>query len=116
MAIRHPSPCIGPTIEIDSRTIGGDRLRIQISDEENIWIEKRTKQGFDESLPGEGILVLLEDWSVGDSDYNAMNIDQRRPYLQTIEADGNQEQLKGINDGVATDLFSQEMSLENKVY
>ncbi len=100
-----PSPCIGPTIEIDSRTIGGDRLRIQISDEENIWIEKRTKQGFDESLPGEGILVLLEDWSVGDSDYNAMNIDQRRPYLQTIEADGNQEQLKGINDGVETDLF-----------
>jgi len=34
-----------------------------------------------------------------------LNIDQRRPYLKTIEADGNQDQLKGINDGVASDLF-----------
>lgn len=100
-----PSPCIGPTINIDSRSNGGDRVRIQISDDEFIWIEKRTQEGYDESLPGEGILVLLEDFAAGDSAHNAMNIDQRRPYLQAIEADGNQEQLKGINDGVASDLF-----------
>ena len=99
------SPCIGPTLSIDSRAQGGDRIRIQVSPTENVWIEKRTQSGYDESLPGEGILVLLEDWAAGDSAHNAMNIDQRRPYLQTIEADGNQEQLKGINDGVASDLF-----------
>ena len=99
------SPCIGPTIDLESRAIGGDRLRIQVSEDEFIWIEKRTQQGFDESLPGSGVLVLMEDWSVGDSVQNALNIDQRRPYLQTIEADGNQDQLKGINDGVASDLF-----------
>ncbi len=102
---QSPSPCIGPTVSIESRTLGGDRIRIQISEDEFVWIEKRTKQGYDESLPGEGVLVLLEDWAAGDSAHNAMNIDQRRPYLKVIEADGDQEQLKGINDGVASDLF-----------
>ena len=100
-----PGPCIGPTLSIDSRSVGGERLRIQISQDEFIWIEKRSQEGFDESLPGDGVLVLLEDWAAGDSAHNAMNIDQRRPYLQTIEADGNQDQLKGINDGVVEDLF-----------
>ena len=98
-------PCIGPSIAIDSRNVGGERLRIQIDEYEYLWIEKRTQQGFDASLPGEGILVLYEDLVAGDTAHNAMNIDQRRPYLKTIEADGNQEQLKGINDGVASDLF-----------
>ncbi len=100
-----PSPCIGPTISLDSRTEGGERIRVQISQDEYIWIEKRAQDGYDASLPGEGVLVLLEDFSAGDSAHNAMNIDQRRPYLQTIEADGNQEQLRGVNDGVASDLF-----------
>ena len=100
-----PSPCIGPTISIDSRTEGGERIRIQISQDEYVWIEKRTQDGYDASLPGDGVLVLLEDFAAGDTAHNAMNIDQRRPYLQTIEADGNQEQLRGVNDGVASDLF-----------
>ena len=34
-----------------------------------------------------------------------MNTDQKRPYLRVIEADGNEEQLQGINDGVLEDLF-----------
>ncbi|MED5496953.1 MAG: hypothetical protein VX872_05235, partial [Candidatus Thermoplasmatota archaeon] len=100
-----PSPCIGPIIALDDRTNGGDRLRIQVSNDEFIWIEKRVQQGYDASLPGEGVLVLFEDLAAGDSSHNAMNIDQRRPYLKTIEADGNQEQLRGVNDGVASDLF-----------
>ena len=98
-------PCIGPSIDLDSRFAGGERIRIQLAEDEYLWIEKRTQEGYDQSLPGEGVLVLLEDKSAGDSAYNALNIDQRRPYLKTIEADGNQEQLKGINDGVASDLF-----------
>ena len=100
-----PSPCIGPVIALDERTNGGDRIRIQVSNDEFIWIEKRVQQGYDASLPGEGVLVLFEDFAAGDSSHNAMNIDQRRPYLKTIEADGNQEQLRGVNDGVASDLF-----------
>lgn len=100
-----PSPCLGPVIALDDRTNGGDRIRIQVSNDEFVWIEKRVQQGYDESLPGEGVLVLFEDFAAGDSSHNAMNIDQRRPYLKTIEADGNQEQLRGINDGVASDLF-----------
>ena len=98
-------PCIGPSIDLDSRFAGGERIRIQLAEDEYLWIEKRTQEGYDQSLPGEGVLVLLEDKSAGDSAYNALNIDQRRPYLKAIEADGNQEQLKGINDGVASDLF-----------
>ena len=100
-----PSPCIGPVIALEDRTNGGDRIRIQVSNDEFIWIEKRVQQGYDASLPGEGVLVLYEDFAAGDSSHNAMNIDQRRPYLKTIEADGNQEQLRGVNDGVASDLF-----------
>ena len=100
-----PSPCIGPVIELGDRSNGGDRIRIQVSKDEFIWIEKRVQQGYDASLPGEGVLVLYEDFAAGDSSHNAMNIDQRRPYLKTIEADGNQEQLRGVNDGVASDLF-----------
>ena len=98
-------PCIGPSIDLDSRFAGGERIRIQLAEDEYLLIEKRTQEGYDQSLPGEGVLVLLEDKSAGDSAYNALNIDQRRPYLKAIEADGNQEQLKGINDGVASDLF-----------
>ncbi len=100
-----PSPCIGPVIALDERTNGGDRIRIQVSSDEFIWIEKRIQQGYDASLPGEGVLVLYEDFAAGDSSHNAMNTDQRRPYLKTIEADGNQEQLQGVNDGVGSDLF-----------
>ena len=100
-----PRPCIGPIIALDDRTNGGDRLRIQVSNDEFIWIEKRVQQGYDASLPGEGVLVLFEDLAAGDSSHNTMNIDQRRPYLKTIEADGNQEQLRGVNDGVGSDLF-----------
>ena len=98
-------PCIGPSIPLDSRFAGGDRIRIQIAEDEFVWIELRTQEGYDESLPGDGVLVLLEDFAAGDTAHNAMNIDQRRPYLKTIEADGDQEQLRGINDGVANDLF-----------
>ena len=98
-------PCIGPSIPLESRFAGGDRIRIQIDENEFVWIELRTQEGYDESLPGDGVLVLLEDLAAGDTAHNAMNIDQRRPYLKTIEADGNQEQLRGINDGVASDLF-----------
>lgn len=99
------SPCIGPAFDIQSRSEGGARVKIQIGPEEFIWIEKRSNDGFDASLPGEGILVLLEDKSAGDTQYNAMNTDQKRPYLRVIEADGNEEQLQGINDGVLEDLF-----------
>lgn len=98
-------PCIGPSIPLESRFAGGERIRIQIAEDEFVWIELRSKEGYDESLPGDGVLVLMEDFAAGDTAHNAMNIDQRRPYLKTIEADGNQEQLRGINDGVASDLF-----------
>ena len=99
------SPCIGPAFDIQSRSDGGARIKIPIGAEEFVWFEKRTTDGFDSSLPGEGILVLLEDKTVGDAQYNALNIDQKRPYLRVIEADGNDEQLQGINDGVYADLF-----------
>ena len=99
------SPCIGPAFDIQSRSDGGARVKIQIGPEEYIWFEKRSDDGFDASLPGEGILVMLEDKTAGDAQYNAMNIDQKRPYLRVVEADGNDEQLQGINDGVFEDLF-----------
>lgn len=99
------TPCIGPAFDIKSRSDGGSRVKVQISPDEFVWFEKRAVEGFDASLPGEGLLVLLEDKAAGDAQYNAMNTDQKRPYLRVIEADGNDEQLQGINDGVHSDLF-----------
>ena len=103
--LNSQSPCIGPAFDIQSRSEGGARVKIQIGAEEFVWLEKRSAEGFDASLPGEGILVLLEDKTAGDAQYNAMNTDQKRPYLRVVEADGNEEQLQGINDGVLADLF-----------
>ena len=78
--INSQSPCIGPAFDIQSRSDGGARVKIQIGPEEFVWFEKRSAQGYDASLPGEGILVLLEDKTAGDAEYNALNIDQKRPY------------------------------------
>ncbi len=100
------APCVGPTVEMVGMSEGGLALRIQEEEQQVIWIEHRTDFGFDSHLPGHGILVTMQDRSVGDEERNELNRDADQPWLAVLEADGRDDLRKGTNDGEASDLFT----------
>jgi len=106
--------CNGPNMILESRTRGGDSMKMKISQHENIWIEYRESYGFDSYLPGEGVLVTYQDMSVGDFEDNELNTNPNRPYLSVVEADENNALKTGLNDGESTDLFTDGMKFGNK--
>ena len=99
------SPCIGPSIQLKGMSENGTSLQIPINDDENIWIEYRSNSGFDQHLPGSGVLVTYQDRSVGDEEKNELNRDSDQPWLTVIEADGRIDLRNGANSGEASDLF-----------
>ncbi len=105
--------CQGPNLILQSRTSGGESLKIKLSEFESIWIEYRDNFGYDSYLPGEGILVTYQDTSVGDLEHNELNVNPNRPYLIVIEADENNGLKTGTNDGEDSDLFSDSMKFGN---
>ena len=58
--------CTGPNIELNPMGEGGQAIRILIDEEQYVWIEWRNDSGFDFHLPGNGILVLVQDLRNGD--------------------------------------------------
>ncbi len=110
MDLQWPSsalaPCIGPSIKMVGLSEGGDTLKIQISQSENIWIAYRSDSGFDSHLPGSGLLVTYQDKSVGNVEQNELNRDPKQPWLSVIEADGRNDMTSGTNSGEAADLFN----------
>ena len=103
-------PCQGPTFSLDPISSGGKSLKVSISQSEFIWIEFRNDFGYDSYLPGTGVLVTYQDISSGDFVSNELNTNPDRPYLQVIEADGNNALKTGSNDGESGDLFSNNSS------
>ena len=99
------APCIGPTVQMQGMSENGTSLKIPLNDMETIWIEYRSNSGFDQHLPGSGILVTYQDRSVGDEEKNELNRDSDQPWLRVIEADGRTDLLSGANSGEAADLF-----------
>ncbi len=99
------APCIGPSIQLQGMSENGTSLKIPLNEMETIWIEYRSNSGFDQHLPGSGILVTYQDRSVGDEDRNELNRDSDQPWLRVIEADGRTDLLNGANSGEAADLF-----------
>ena len=99
------SPCIGPSVQLNGMSDNGTSLHIPLTDQENIWIEYRSNSGFDQHLPGSGVLVTYQDRSVGDEDKNELNRDSDQPWLTVIEADGRTDLRNGANSGEASDLF-----------
>ena len=99
------APCIGPSIQLQGMSENGTSLKIPLNEMETIWIEYRSYSGFDQHLPGSGILVTYQDRSVGDEEKNELNRDSDQPWLRVIEADGRTDLLNGANSGEATDLF-----------
>ena len=102
--------CQGPIFSLEPKSDGGNSLRVMISQSESIWIEYRDDMGYDSFLPGSGVLVTYQDLSSGDFDSNELNTNPDRPYLQVIEADGNNALKTGSNDGESGDLFSNNSS------
>ena len=79
--------------------------RIPIGQGEYVWIEYRGGNQYDQELPGTGILVSYQDTTIDGYDDNELNINNKRPYLKVIEADGDNELLNGGNEGQSSDLF-----------
>lgn len=98
-------PCIGPTIPLIGVTDGGMVLKIQIAEDEAVFIERRSDSGYDARLPGNGVLVSYQDRSVGDIERNEVNTNPNTPWLKVIEADEGDDLVRGSNQGEASDLF-----------
>ena len=61
---------------------------------------------YDQQLPGTGLLVSYQDTTIDGYEDNELNINNKRPYLKVIEADGNNGLLNGANQGQSSDLFA----------
>tara|TARA_B100000029_G_scaffold368666_1_gene362382 strand:+ start:2328 stop:4217 length:1890 start_codon:yes stop_codon:yes gene_type:complete len=85
---------------------GGSPLLIHIAPDEIIWVTLRSDIGFDEGLPGHGILVEQQDLGFGDIETNLVNTDPTRPWAKIIEADGDDGLLRGRDHGSIGDVFT----------
>ncbi|SVE21886.1 uncharacterized protein METZ01_LOCUS474740, partial [marine metagenome] len=86
---------------------GGDSVRIKLADGEYIWLEYRTRINADVGLPGDGLLVSIQDLRVGNVTLNNVNRMSTNPWLMILEADRNGDLISGSNNGEASDMFVQ---------
>lgn len=100
-----PSPCNNWSIGFTPQNQEGVPLKITLSEGEYLWVEHRAKSGFDAQLPGEGLLVSIQNTNVKGIESNEVNSDSRNPWLMVIEADGDDGLIRGDDDGTAGDLF-----------
>ena len=87
-------------------SLGGKPLKIDIAPDEFIWITLRSNIGFDQGLPGHGILVEQQDLAFGDLGSNLVNTDPTKPWVKIIEADGDDALLRGRDYGSSGDTFT----------
>lgn len=99
------SQCLGPKIQIFDGVSNFKQIKVPIANEEYVWIEYRSKSGYDAGIPSSGTLVYYQDNSVEGFDDNSLNVDKRQPYLYMIESDGRGDLLLGNNEGEASDVF-----------
>ena len=64
----------------------GSGLFIQISPSERVWMAFRGSNGFDSDLPGHGLLVTVQDTSVGDKEQNLINTNPDIPWFGSAVA------------------------------
>ncbi len=85
----------------------GTGLEIALAPDERLLMSYRADNGFDSKLPGAGLLVTIQDESVGAIDQNLVNTDPQMPWLYVLEADGDDGLLTGDDQGVEGDLFQE---------
>ena len=86
---------------------GGNPIKIEIAPQEYVWITLRSNTGFDEGLPGHGILVEKQDLTFGDVSSNLVNTDPTKPWVKIVEADGDDALLRARDHGSAGDVFEE---------
>jgi hypothetical protein len=98
---------------------GGEILRVETSDPtEYFLVEFRGRRGFDDSLPGQGVLV----WHVDDEQVsaglpdNTVNADEAHYGVGLEQADGDFELEAGSNRGDAGDPFPGALGSMNPNY
>lgn len=98
-------------IEINSATRSGDALRVWLDPfrhGEHFLLEYREDEGFDEGLPGSGLLIThVDDW-IGLGDFSVQNDVAEHKLVDIEEADGRGDLDSMRNRGDRYDLFSQE--------
>ena len=105
--------CSADSIFFSPQDMAKIDYRIPIGQGEYVWIEYRGGNQYDQQLPGTGILVSYQDTTIDGYDDNELNINNKRPYLKVIEADGDNELLNGGNEGQSSDLFRNGSSFGN---
>jgi len=97
--------CVARSFHIEPQTSDGQPLKIELSSGEYLWAEYRQDSGFDAQLPGEGLLVSIENTNVGGLKNNDANTDSRHPLLRIIEADQDDGLMGGSDEGSTGDVF-----------
>jgi len=76
------------------------------SNPEHFILENRRREGFDSTLPADGLLVTHVDEAAIAQRLNANRINSGlTPGLQIVEADGRSDLFNGANRGEASDVF-----------
>jgi len=99
------SSCENLSFHIEPQTSDGLPLKIELSSGEYLWAEYRQDSGFDSQLPGEGLLVSIQNTNVGGLKNNDANTDSRHPLLRIIEADQDDGLMGGGDEGSSGDVF-----------
>ena len=103
--VQREGVCLGPTIDLSPRHEGGNVLRVDLTEEQRVFIELKGGNNYDDKLPGSGVLVTMLDEAAGDPSENEVNVDPGRPWLMVVEADQDSGLLNGQDDGDAGDTF-----------
>ena len=103
--VQQADHCLATSILFTQQDNTKIDYKIPIGQGEYVWIEYRGGNPYDQQLPGTGVLVSYQDTTIDGYDDNELNVNNNRPYLKIIEADGNNELLTGANEGQSSDLF-----------
>ncbi len=80
-------------------------VKIPLTPDEYFLVENRCKTGFDQYLPGSGVLIWHIDDSVGDISSGYVNDDENHKRVDLEEADGRDDMDMNANHGDATDPY-----------
>lgn len=97
-------------LTLTSMAEGGQAMRMRLAEGEFIWVEYRSRTNADVGLPGEGLLVSIQDLGVGNVSLNNVNRISSDPWLMVVEADRDGGLLSGANSGEASDMFAESES------
>lgn len=103
--VQRDGVCLGPTLDLTPRHEGGASLRVDLTEQQRVFIELKGGNTYDDRLPGSGVLVTLLDDAAGNPANNDVNVDPGRPWLRVVEADADDGLLTGQDDGTEGDTF-----------